>query len=98
MSGFWKVFKWKGDSKSQPPGGIDCASVVAQLYEYIDAELDAEAVQQIREHLEVCKRCYPRYDFERAFLRFLSEQGRIGAPPELRRKIFQAILEEESRG
>jgi mycothiol system anti-sigma-R factor len=68
-----------------------------QLYEYIDEELDDEGtVEKIREHLELCKRCYPRYDFEKAFLRFLAEQGQISAPPELRRKIFQEILEEES--
>ncbi len=81
-----------------PPGGIDCADVVDQLYEYIDEELDDEAVERIRAHLRLCKRCFPRYDFEKAFLRFLSEQARVSTPPELRRKIFQEILEEESRG
>jgi mycothiol system anti-sigma-R factor len=78
------------------PGGIDCNGVMAQLYDYIDEELDAETVGKIRKHLEKCKRCYPRYDFERAFLRFVSDRGRTSAPPELRRKIFQSILEEES--
>lgn len=97
MSGFWKLLRRGGDGAS-PPGGIDCASVVAQLFEYIDGELDADTVKQVREHLELCKRCYPRYDFERAFLRFLSEQGRVGAPPALRRKIFENILEEEGPG
>ncbi|UCC74566.1 MAG: zf-HC2 domain-containing protein [Gemmatimonadota bacterium] len=81
-----------------PPGGIDCGGVLAQLYEYIDEELDDPAtVEKIRKHLQVCKRCYPRYDFEKAFLRFVSELGRTSAPAELRGRIFQNILEEESQ-
>jgi anti-sigma factor (TIGR02949 family) len=67
-----------------------------QLYEYLDGELDAETVERIREHLQLCKRCYPHYAFEKAFLRFLAEHARVETPPRLRRKVFQAILEEES--
>jgi len=97
MTAFWKLGKRKGRG-TPPPGGIDCSDVVAQLYEFIDGELeDAEAVAKIRAHLDLCKRCYPHYDFEKAFLRFLAEQGRACAPPELKRRIFERILEEESR-
>ncbi|UCC83158.1 MAG: zf-HC2 domain-containing protein [Gemmatimonadota bacterium] len=78
------------------PGGIDCGGVMAQLYEYLDGELDDPALQEkIRAHLEKCRRCYPRYNFEKAFLRFVSDRGHTSAPPELRRKIFQTLLEEE---
>jgi mycothiol system anti-sigma-R factor len=78
-------------------GGIDCTRVMAQLYEYLDGELDDPVtVEKIRVHLEKCQKCYPRYNFERAFLRFVSDRGRSGAPPELRRKIFENLLEEES--
>lgn len=97
MTAFWKLGKWLKMGGMSPPGGIDCADVVAQLYEYIDEELDDEMVSRIREHLRLCKRCFPRYDFEKAFLRFLAEQGRLSAPAELRRRIFQDILEQESR-
>ncbi len=80
------------------PGGIDCGRVMAQLYEYIDGEIeDEETVGKIRKHLELCQKCYPKYNFERAFLRFISDQGRTSAPPELRRKIFHSLLEEESQ-
>ncbi|MGD2153345.1 MAG: zf-HC2 domain-containing protein [Gemmatimonadales bacterium] len=79
------------------PGGIDCESVMAQLYEYLDEELDDPGtVEKIRVHLEKCRRCYPRYNFEKAFLRFVSDRGHTSAPPGLRRKIFQNLLEEES--
>lgn len=98
MMAFWRLGRRKGGASKTPPGGIDCAGVVARLYEYIDEELDEETVWKIRGHLELCKKCYPHYDFEKAFLRFLSEHGRVEAPPELKRKIFQCILEEESQG
>lgn len=94
MTGLWQSLV----GKLMPlPGGIDCKQVMERLYEYIDGELDEETIGRIREHLKKCKRCYPRYDFEAAFVRFLRERGRASAPPELQRKIFAAILEEERR-
>jgi mycothiol system anti-sigma-R factor len=82
--------------KSQPPGGIDCKGVLAKLYEYIDGELDEETIETVRAHLEKCKLCYPRYDFESAFVRFLGEHGKATVPDKLRHRVFEAILEEES--
>lgn len=85
------------EAMGSPPGGIDCAGVMERLYEYIDEEIDSpELVERIRAHLELCRRCYPFYGFERAFLRYLAQQRVAQAPPELRRRIFQRILEEES--
>ena len=94
MTAYWKM--GKRDKQKTPPGGIDCGGVMEQLYEYLDEELDEETVEKIRSHLELCKRCYPHVEFENAFLRFLSEQGKTATPPELRRKIFQSLLEEET--
>ena len=81
-----------------PPGGIDCEAVLERLYEYIDDELrDPDVVRRIRAHLELCGRCYPEYRFEETFLRFLGEHGRSDAPSELKRRVFERILEEERR-
>lgn len=99
MMTFWR---WgsRREKRGRPGSGdIDCAGVVEQLYEFIDEELtDSELVEKIRKHLEICQKCYPHYEFEKAFLRFLAEQGRSEAPPELRRRIFERILSEESGG
>ncbi len=96
MTALWR---WgKRAKRGADTAGIDCAGVMEQLYEYIDEELDDDAlVEKIRAHLELCQDCFPRYRFEKTFLRFLSEQGRNSAPHELRHKIFQRLLEEESR-
>lgn len=94
MTPFWRRRKKDGNSG---PIAIDCGGVMERLYEYIDGELDDDKlVEAIRQHLDMCKACFPRYDFERAFLRFISDKGANSAPPELRRKIFARLLEEEN--
>ncbi|MGQ0816317.1 MAG: zf-HC2 domain-containing protein [Gemmatimonadota bacterium] len=77
---------------------LHCHEVIAQLWGYIDGDLTAERAEQIREHLDMCSRCFPLYDFHRAFLAFLSQVGQRPLPPLLRRRIFQRLLEEEAGG
>ena len=93
MTAFWQSLMGK---MMPQPGGIDCGGVLDQLYEYIDGELDDETIGKIQVHLNKCKRCYPRYNFEAAFVRFLGEHGKTSTPDELRHKIFESILKEES--
>lgn len=47
---------------------LDCEQVMRQLWDYLDGELTPERMAAIRAHLELCKRCYPQYEFERSFL------------------------------
>ena len=47
---------------------LDCESVMRQLWDYLDDELVPERMAAIRGHLELCRRCYPQLEFERAFL------------------------------
>lgn len=45
----------------------------------------------------VCTRCYPRYDFQRAYREFTRRlHDSEHAPPRLRRQLFQRILEQEA--
>lgn len=74
---------------------LHCHEVIAQLWEYIDGGLEAERMDEIRAHLDMCQRCYPQYDFHRAFVAFLGRAGRQPMPPELRRKVFERLLAEE---
>ncbi|HJR63442.1 MAG TPA: mycothiol system anti-sigma-R factor [Gemmatimonadaceae bacterium] len=86
-------------SDPQPSGPCSwtCAEVVQRMYEFLDGELTAEVDERIREHLAVCRRCYPEFEHERVFLRFLERRAQIEkAPPALRRRIFQALLDEEA--
>ncbi len=76
---------------------IPCDHVIAQLWEYLDGDLDELRSEQVRRHLEICARCFPEYDFRRAYLRFMRRCSTQQVPQELRRRVFEAILEEERK-
>lgn len=52
---------------------MDCRAVIRVLWDYIDGELPLDEVEAMRSHLALCKRCYPQYAFEIAFLEKLAE-------------------------
>lgn len=54
---------------------IRCEEALERVYEYLDGELDAEWMERVREHVEVCKRCYPYFNFERIFLDHVRSKG-----------------------
>lgn len=80
------------------PEMVPCDQVIARLWEYVDHELEGENVMRLQEHLDLCARCYPEYDFRRAYRTFLLRVGDQPVPPELRTRVFNAILEEERGG
>ncbi len=80
-----------------PSGDMSpCARVLEKLYEFLDGELTPEVNEQIRSHLAECRGCFPRFEHERVFLRFLEKRAVIEqAPPSLRRRILSALMNEE---
>jgi len=61
---------------------LDCDAVMRQLWDYLDGELTPEREAAVRAHLAVCKRCYPQFDFERAFLEALGRSRREHSRPD----------------
>lgn len=55
---------------------LDCESVMRQFWDYLDGELTPDRMAAIRAHLELCKRCYPQYEFERSFLDAVAASAR----------------------
>lgn len=75
--------------------GFDCQRALEHLYEYLDRELTPEVEREIKGHLERCQECYPQFEFEQAFLKFVELRCRARkAPPELRRRILEALFKE----
>ena len=65
-----------------------CEEVLIRLWEYLDDELTPEEVEVIRGHLEGCRRCYPAYCCDRAFLALLARQrSRCTAPARLLSRV-----------
>lgn len=65
-------------------GGITCHEAAQRVYEFLDGELDAERMEQVRQHVEVCRRCWPYFNFERIFLDHIRSRG---LKPERSRKL-----------
>ncbi len=78
-------------------GMMRCEDALARLWDFLDGELPAGEENAVRKHLEVCHRCYPQYDFQRAYFEYARQiRERDVARPELRRRLFERILEQEA--
>ena len=76
---------------------LSCTEVLERIYEYLDGELTSDVEVQIREHLACCRRCYPHFRHEQVFLRFLERRATFAkAPPALRRRIMQMLIDAEA--
>jgi anti-sigma factor RsiW len=67
-----------------------------RLWEFVDDELPADETQAVREHLEVCGRCFPEYNWHRAYARFVHSAATRMHNPLLRRRVFAALLRESA--
>ena len=47
-------------------GTIDCEEAVRRLAEYLDHALEDVSEAEVERHLETCRSCYSRAEFERA--------------------------------
>ena len=84
-------------TRDETATSLTCAQAIEKIYEFLDGELTPAVDERIRAHLAVCRRCYPNFRHEEVFLRFLERRSQIEkAPPELRRRIMQMLVDEEA--
>jgi hypothetical protein len=58
----------------------------------LDGELTPDRVEAIEQHLKMCARCYPRYEFERTFLDQVGKLRRVHSDPtRLRVRLLDAL-------
>ena len=53
---------------SKKPSGvreIDCDEVMRQLFDFLDGEVDEKADDEIHHHIDECRSCFTRVEFER---------------------------------
>lgn len=73
----------------------ECEESLEKLYDFLDGELPDASREQIAEHLERCRGCYPYFNFQRLFLDRLAAAGEAGEPcPALADRI-RAVLDAE---
>lgn len=66
---------------------IECEEAIRKLLEYLDGELDEGHRSQLDRHLETCRACYSRAEFERHLRDFVAETGSAPAPASLRLRV-----------
>jgi anti-sigma factor (TIGR02949 family) len=71
---------------------MNCEEVLGHLFEYLDGELDGATEGEIEHHLERCRGCFSRAEFERRLKRKLSETAETEAPQSLRSRV-RALIE-----
>ncbi len=75
-----------------------CAQAFRLLDDYVDRELDAQELERIRSHLEVCAVCAAEFRFEASVIRNVrSKVQRLAIPPGLEARVWQAITRERKR-
>ncbi len=66
---------------------IDCEEVIEQLFDFLDRELDEELSARIDAHLQRCRDCFSRAEFERRLRARVGEAVEREAPERLRRRL-----------
>lgn len=72
---------------------LTCEEVIEQLFDFLDQRLDAGQSADFHRHLERCRECFSRAEFERRLRERLTEAGTEKAPESLRRRIRSVIGE-----
>lgn len=74
------------------PVPIDCEEAIRRLATYLDRELDAEAAAEVEAHLERCRSCFSRAEFERRLReRLRQEMGGAPVTPEFQARVRDLI-------
>jgi mycothiol system anti-sigma-R factor len=73
---------------------IDCKETLARIYEYLDGELTPEKAKEVADHLDFCRGCFDRAEFERVLGELVRRAGKAGAHAEpLQQKIAAKLKE-----
>ena len=70
---------------------ITCEEVIEHLLAYLDRELDDGISERIEAHLERCRDCFTRAEFERHLRDRVREAAATQAPETLHRRLRKLI-------
>jgi anti-sigma factor (TIGR02949 family) len=68
-----------------------CEDALRLLAAHLDRELDARSRQQLERHLEICRSCYSRAEFEKLLKERMAELGHEPVRPALARRVHTLI-------
>ena len=71
--------------------GPDCQKALANLYSFIDSELDTASCAEIQAHIDDCASCLDEFDLEQLVRSLVSRSCSEVAPEPLREKVLLSI-------
>ena len=71
---------------------IDCEEALRRLFEYIDAELAGQPQREMEHHLERCRSCFSRLEFEKRLKAHTTDLGLEPVSEDLERRV-RALLD-----
>jgi anti-sigma factor RsiW len=66
---------------------LSCKDAIQMLVEYLDRELDRDRSGALEEHLQLCRSCKSRHEFEKGLRDRVSELGQAPVRPEFHDRI-----------
>lgn len=71
---------------------MNCEETLEKLWQFLDKELDGASSGELERHLEECRHCFSKAEFEQR-LRAIVRRSCSGeqAPPELRERLRRLI-------
>jgi anti-sigma factor (TIGR02949 family) len=72
---------------------LSCEEVLKHLVAYLDRDTDAHTAADIERHLEQCRGCYSRAEFEKQLKAQVRAAGSRSAPERLRARIRKLVGE-----
>ena len=70
---------------------IDCEEALHRLLDFLDAELHGDSLHELEAHLERCRSCFSRFEFEKRLKAHIAELGREPVPAELHDRIRKVL-------
>jgi len=71
---------------------MDCEESLEKLWQFLDQELDGESAARLAQHLEECRHCFDRAEFERRLKAMVRRSCECEtAPAELRDRLTKLI-------
>ncbi len=77
------------DKKNE--NALDCKDVVKKIFEYLDGELDEHTHADIEHHMDHCRSCFSRAEFESELKKKVKENADEEAPEDLKNRINNLI-------
>ena len=70
----------------------DCLNVLRHVWDYLDGRLNAEAAEDLREHVRGCPRCSEYQLFQQSYFAAMERlRARTAAPWQVRAKVIATL-------